>query len=137
MYLPYFITDNCIQIFPDIKNNSFSCIFVKYRGGGSGRGGSILFSASLLFHFFYFYLSRTIPFFKRDHQMQFDNMFEEALINKEWLIGVLPLFHITVHFQVKTTAYIFKDAVCMNGLLLCSNIFSQSSSFSFLSLQLL
>lgn len=63
--------------------------------------------------------------------MQFDSMFEEALINKEWLIGVFSLFHITIHFQVKTSAYIFKDDICMNSLLVCSNIFSQSSSFFF------
>lgn len=46
-----------------------------------------LFFFYFLHHYYptfcYFYLSITIPFFKRDHQVQFDSMSEEALVNKE------------------------------------------------------
>lgn len=81
--------------------------------------------------------------------MQFDNMVEEVLINKELLTGILPLFHIPVHFQVKTSTDMFKEVICMNSLLVCSNkqhrvsiclfvhVFSYSISLSFLSFQLL
>lgn len=49
--------------------------------------------------------------------MQFDDMLEEALINKEQLMRVSPLFHITVHFQMETSSYILKEVTCMKSLL--------------------
>lgn len=45
--------------------------------------------------------------------MQIDNMLEKALINKEWLLGVLLLFHIRVHFQMKTSSYFYEQPVSL------------------------
>lgn len=79
--------------------------------------------------------------------MQFDDMLEEALINKEQLMRVSPLFHITVHFQMETSSYILKEVTCMKSLLFFSDkqcgvinccfvrIFLYNSSLSFLSFQ--